>query len=995
MSRKALNVKRWVWTLIPIMGALFLSCMDAPNRKDSLRRIRDEERNSLFFNAQSDQFKFKDAKGVFLYSFEPNGAELKKIDHFQKKKIKIPAEGGLIVVGTSTSGMPLLSFPERDQLRISKKDEFPLIFGPSLFIEEHAKKIKVVKALREHYFSLFGSDSDFELYRFNLVKEKGLWRCSEVKQLTYNAKDDVEPAWGPKGQYIVYLKEEGDTSNIALMNDSGDFQTQLTRFKHSSARHPLLMPNGEECLYVSDRGATRDFRIVSITGKGDRRASDDEIERMLYYYQSPDKETRARELKGSAKLSLAQMIPLVEINNPTLSKWRQLVVAAREKRKGKQAEFMPELSIGAIGTLLSGLLFPVALGDAADHSSQGFTRILAKLTIPIFNGDLKRAIKDRDRWSELITSQRYHKAHTAHISKVFGDYIRYCAQHEKQALWQRIEELNRRRLVIYKLLKAEKRVLPDRQILAEKLMKSAKVELKVISNKMNAAKRRLAMVMGMAGRDIIQIQTQSVQSIYPQPPPSKNLYKARMRLVHGDIQRLRFLELRAAAIRDMGPGAQKTSVSVTGGLGVLDYKELADDFLALSLSHAFKLSASTLNKSYIEQWSAEMKAFAKERQALIASIDEKINAHWDHLQMLDIRIKEQEKRMAFFAERLRTTRIRFAAEADSDGASRDVFEPLIAEVEYLSAKVRVIENYEARLLAIAQLYEYAGLGRYLANQLTKVDSKAQHTSNRALWLWRSLEVVKNPQAREAFFRFTTRHGINRIYCFISRINKRLYLDAYNWEFGYFLDECKKRGIKVEALMGNNGWLTPSYREEITALITSLQQFNRRKLQGLAAFSGLKLDVEPHGLPKWHKDSQALKKRYLELLDFIKGTWQKDSTLKLSVDIPDSYFRNGHTPFAKKILEKIDRVTCMVYFNKITTIIKRSDPPLRAAEEAGIKMEVAIESAKVKERGISFYEKSPLTMLRVIKELHARLSLRTSYGGIALHDYTNMKKLMGN
>lgn len=87
---------------------------------------------------------------------------------------------------------------------------------------------------------------DFDIYLYDL--ESGT-----TTNITNNPGIDFQADWSPDGQQIAFASQRTGNSEIWIMNRDGSQPRQLTNWRGSNQWHPRWSPDGQTILFVSDR----------------------------------------------------------------------------------------------------------------------------------------------------------------------------------------------------------------------------------------------------------------------------------------------------------------------------------------------------------------------------------------------------------------------------------------------------------------------------------------------------------------------------------------------------------------------------------------------------------------------------------------------------------------------------------------------------------------------------------------------------------------------
>ncbi len=92
-----------------------------------------------------------------------------------------------------------------------------------------------------------------------------------VRRLTTSGSYNVSPRWSPKGDRIVYCRQQGNGFQIYAINPDGTEDTKLTR--EGSNEHPRWSPDGRFIIFSSKRGGREDIYVMRADGSGQTKVS--------------------------------------------------------------------------------------------------------------------------------------------------------------------------------------------------------------------------------------------------------------------------------------------------------------------------------------------------------------------------------------------------------------------------------------------------------------------------------------------------------------------------------------------------------------------------------------------------------------------------------------------------------------------------------------------------------------------------------------------------
>jgi outer membrane protein TolC len=886
---------------------------------------------------------------------------------------------------------------------------------------------QVIAALRQGCYCPWETKADYEIYRITVEHnlEDDSWSIKSLKALTDNRETDILPVYSPNYQKIAYVHLEKHIPSIIVMNYDGTQKQEISR----NSTMPFFLKEGLKLIYLKDVGGYKDFFVYDLIEKKERRASYREIVQAVkvmpyskvksQYLLAAGFSKNATPLKQVESLKSPRIMTFTELirvglrNSPEVLRDYNELLEALSNITENVYDIGPDFFATGYYSLANDILFqPSDFGAVGDHiARENFLRLVGGLSIPIIpNIPLRLARYSRDNWDAEAARQRLCKTINEFIKDLITAYFDYVEFKLSMYVHKQLIEVNKSRLKRYKKQFAIKHNLRERVIFAETNYKGALSEYNNNAEKLIAAQYKLAMLLGInIDRELIVKFPEPEKLFSSQNPPPLEWFQAQAQVNHPDIHRLSHMVMRSAAERDMGPPEMRIDalrVSVSYGVGLDNWSKLVDDFLLLGMSHIYPLRLPIYAKSYYDKWTGRIDYYRQEQVRTRGQIKYDVHEAFRDLNVLLYQKESRECRRSFYRERVRLAKI--YRKLGRLGFQRLQIKNLLVntlnkvtenEVELKEDQLKVINIKCEFYRRMAKLYSASGIAFQILPKLFKSTAMKQpDKKTKSIYLWKSLEVVKDRKKRKQFLDFCTKYKFNRIYCFISRTkNKKLYLQEYDLEYLYFMDLCQARKIQVYALMGNTEWLLNSYRDEIKKLMGSLEKFNHMCIiQDIKPFAGIKIDVEPHALASW-KDSQQrihLCYQYLSLLDFLNRT--KERSLKLAVDIPYTY--NGIKigcpcrDFLAQISRNCDEMTIMGYLNKEKLILKKV-MPIFVRRNLDIPIEVAFETAQVNEKYISFAGINYANMMKIINQCAKVFSEYNNFQGVAFHDYHGILKLV--
>lgn len=201
----------------------------------------------------------------------------------------------------------------------------------------------------------------------------------------------------------------------------------------------------------------------------------------------------------------------------------------------------------------------------------------------------------------------------------------------------------------------------------------------------------------------------------------------------------------------------------------------------------------------------------------------------------------------------------------------------------------------------------------------------------AVYVWDSRELFSRLQNRERYWKFLRRLSIDRLLVSLDAA-QIAELRQRPAPLSGFLQNARKRGVKVELLLGEPTWIEPKGREQLVELIAGLWDF---------PFDGLHLDIEPDQIYR-----QPLSREQFD--NWVKSmtTAAKASPWPTAISVHPRYFRDA--PYrdwglAERLREAgVEDVTLMIFNSKPENVAGVAKPILAAAPQLRFRVAQSVE-----------------------------------------------------
>jgi hypothetical protein len=261
---------------------------------------------------------------------------------------------------------------------------------------------------------------------------------------------------------------------------------------------------------------------------------------------------------------------------------------------------------------------------------------------------------------------------------------------------------------------------------------------------------------------------------------------------------------------------------------------------------------------------------------------------------------------------------------------------------------------------------------------------------KAVWLWQADTI--NTSSDEVLDVLEKTY-INRVYVTYDRQK------TPDSKYAYFIEEANKRGIVVEALYGDPHWGLETHRDTATGKVQSVIDYNTF-VPDNQKFHGVHIDVEPYVLDEWDISIEEKTSILKQWYDGAK-IWTdlgKSGGLFMSTSIPFWTDTSADViaaqppefvrPFYQMYIDLFDHVALMAYRDDATRVLSLVENEL--AYVPSDKILVGIETTNQNDDLISYYEEGYEAFDLGSRYLHTVLAHRKGYGGIAIHDYRQLK-----
>jgi len=233
------------------------------------------------------------------------------------------------------------------------------------------------------------------------------------------------------------------------------------------------------------------------------------------------------------------------------------------------------------------------------------------------------------------------------------------------------------------------------------------------------------------------------------------------------------------------------------------------------------------------------------------------------------------------------------------------------------------------------------------------------SSNKAMWLWETEKIMRNPEEQRTFLDFCKREHLTDLFIQIpyraEKTGKAWHISWNSAEMRPLLSKLNQAGIRVHALDGDPRFALREWHGRSISLLERIIQYNKTA-PSTERFYGIRYDNEPYLLPDFggvHKEKVL--KEYIELAEKSQALAKK-AGLKFGVDIPfwfdgfNEFFEPaaplGGRPMSERIIDVVDNVGIMDYRTiayGADGVIEHGINELRYATKKGKKVFIGLET----------------------------------------------------
>ncbi|MBP2651345.1 MAG: hypothetical protein H6Q74_2170 [Firmicutes bacterium] len=237
-----------------------------------------------------------------------------------------------------------------------------------------------------------------------------------------------------------------------------------------------------------------------------------------------------------------------------------------------------------------------------------------------------------------------------------------------------------------------------------------------------------------------------------------------------------------------------------------------------------------------------------------------------------------------------------------------------------------------------------------ANSAEKKSAFLLEKAEAGVYVWNAQPFIKS-DTREAAINEIAEAGFSRVLIsFTPKQISELLLPNGKLELEALLNMAKRKGIRMDIMLGDPTWAEAAHRGELIALLKKLRTF---------AFAGIHLDIEPDSLP----DAAARRPELLKgLADTIKAV-KEVTTLPVSISIHPRYLEGELGVLARQKLLGLglEEVVVMIYSDNPSAVAQRmsaimaANPYVKFSLAQSVESDIPLTESYATKRGQQFIE----------------------------------------
>ena len=849
--------------------------------------------------------------------------------------------------------------------------------------------------------TMFSQSCNRSLFRFEFtVTADGKPIPAGQQRLTADNGLDLMPEPDPLSQQIIYLHRDDDSTKVHRLMKIGfaDEEPQpMFAEQEFDILYPRRLSDGRLIFSANPEGYYRQYQLVRqgenqpVTFKPlETPLPDDAVGSKVLLATMPNGGKFTPTLITLPEsYNLQTICALVSAYNPQINKQRALLAAALIETGQARLANWPSLTWGLFYTPVVGIFLDDPVVSSGDFLAEGISRGLLGLVQPIFDFSHNKAMEKAQCWRAEMTrdallneeNERLAEAAELYFEAQYLQRMLAVNQQLLAAMDERLEYLLKRR--------AHSEATLAHLLAAEQTTDRLQADSSLNVQRLAFLQNRLKQVCGLPEASRFSLADESYMfQDYTLEPLGK--MRATALLHHPNLKAAKASLARAFFLGRSGAGQRPTAyLGATYGQSREEFSDAVDDYLTLTINGKYPLGSMKSKKLHSSYWNETIQALKIERQAQQRIVAISLEETYMNFRAAQGDLHAKESALLYQLEKLRVARLNKAYRKEKQSDISTPRPEIAARLDFLGQKAKVFEAEMELGKQFTRVWRELGLSARLSNESTKWKYVNFAKEKPATWLWKTQEIVKSDATIRDFIAFAKQNGIRRVYAYLYSDSRLLANRSLQEKMTLFVNFCDRADIEVWGLLGEPEWLEKDDEAALERAISRLTQWQKGLDKLEPRLAGVKLDIEPHSKPEWHKSPELrakLTKKYLRLIGSARKNL--DGIVPLWVDVPVQFFRPENAALLSSLATQVDGATLMCYFANPEQITKE-------AKSALTKLPLAMEI------GIEFSSKAPATdsladlplgeFNKFRNNIMEALRPLENFSGLAYHDFQALKR----
>lgn len=260
------------------------------------------------------------------------------------------------------------------------------------------------------------------------------------------------------------------------------------------------------------------------------------------------------------------------------------------------------------------------------------------------------------------------------------------------------------------------------------------------------------------------------------------------------------------------------------------------------------------------------------------------------------------------------------------------------------------------------------------------------------WMWDAMEIMDPQSALD----FLVEHHVTEVYLAQLRAMPK---DKYRT----FIRMCSQQGIRVGLIGADARWALAEGGRQLEAFFAWFQAYQQGCADDSERFYGIHMDVEPHQLPQWSEDQDAVVAGFTAFLEKSRVFCDQQGVL-LEADIPfwfdgfQTRLDGQEMTLSEATLRLCDSTLLMSYRDNAAGVLACADTEIPLAKSLGKRLVLAVETGKIYEEiNITFHHLGTQALYRELQDLAHQVQTGQQAGeigelGYAIHYFQAWRAL---